>query len=184
MPHLRGSSLSWRTTLKKAPVRDPIITVQLLAHLVPNRCPVAALEKDPIVLPAPYRAFQTRILIPLDLGPDQVHPLRKGEDAYSLGLICHLLFSPNAVFVFSSDIAAVAPTGAPAPHLVAAPCPSHLPGGGGTRTPPLILAHGVAPGRVLYLLREKLSRAEDCTGMSEGVVLFWLLVIIWIYRNC
>lgn len=77
----------------------------------------------------------------------------------------HLLFSPNLCFS-SSDIVAVAPTGAPARHLIVAPCPSPLPGGGGTRTPPLVLAHGVALGRVLYLLREECNRAEDCTGMS------------------
>lgn len=165
MPHLHIRRLSWRTTVRKAPLGDPIVTVQLLAHLIPNRCPVAALENDPIVLPAPYQALQTRILIPLDLGPGRVHPPRKGEDAYSLGLIFNLLFSPN-VFVFSSDIAAITPTGAPARRLVVAPCPSHLPGGGGTRTPPLVLAHGVAPGRVLYLLREERNRAGDCTGMS------------------
>lgn len=165
MPHLRGKRLSWRTILRKAPLGDPIANVQLLTHLVPNRLPVAALEKDPVVLPAPYRVPQTQILIPLDLGPDRVHPPRKGEDAYRLGLICSLLFSPNVVLVFSPDIVAITPTGAPAHRLVAL-CPSHLPGGGGTRTPPLVLAHGVAPGHVLYLLREELNRAEDCTGMS------------------
>lgn len=166
MPHLHIRRLSWRTAVRKAPLGDPIVTMQLLAHLIPNRCPVAALEKGPIVLPAPYQALQTRILIPLDLGPGRVHPPRKGEDAYSLGLIFSLLFSTNVVFVFSSDIAAITPTGAPARRLVVAPCPSHLPGGGGTRTPPLVLAHGVAPGRVLYLLREERNRAGDCTGMS------------------
>lgn len=166
MPHLRGRRLSWSKTLRKAPLGDPIGTVQLLAHLVPNRCPVAALKKDPVVLPASYQAFRTRILIPLDLGPDRVHPPRKGEDAHSLGLICNLLFSPNVVFLFSSDIVAITPTGAPAHRLVVAPCPSHPPGGGGTRTPPLVLAHGVAPGRVLYLLREERNIAEDCTGTT------------------
>lgn len=164
MPHLHDRRLSWRTTLRKAPLEDPIVTMQLLTHLVPNRCPVAALEKDSIVLPALYQALQTRILIPLDRGPDRIHPPRKGEDAYSLGLIFNLLFSSNLVF-FSSDIVAITPKGAPAQCLLVAPCPSHLQGGGDTRTPPLVLAHGVAPGPVLYLLREEHNRAEDCTGM-------------------
>lgn len=97
MPHLRDSRLSWRTAVRKAPLGDPIVTVQLLARLVPNRRPVAAREKDPTVLPAPCQAFQARILIPLDLGPDRVHPPRKGEDASRLGLICRLLSSPDAV---------------------------------------------------------------------------------------
>lgn len=75
-----------------------MFTVQLPAHLVPNRCPVAALGKDPIVLP--FQTLQTLILIPLDLGPDRVHPPRKGEDTYSIGLVCNLLFSPNGDILF------------------------------------------------------------------------------------
>lgn len=182
MPHLHGRKLSWRTTLRQDPLGDPIVTVRFLAHLVPNKCPVAALEKDPIALPAPYRVLQTRILIPLD--PGRVHPPGKGEDAYSLGLVCNLSFSPKVMFVFSSDIVAITPTGAPARHLIVAPCPSHLPGGGGTRTPPLVPAHGVAPGRVPYLLREDHNRAEGFTGTSLGAMLVWLHVVFKVSKNC
>lgn len=170
MPHLRGRRLLWRTTRRRAPLGDPIVTARFLAHLVPNKCPVAALKKDPIGLPAPFQALQTRIRIPLDLGPDPVHPPGKGEDADSLGLFA-ICCPALKLFVFSSDIVAITPTGAPARRLVAAPCPSHLPGGGGTRTPPLVLAPGVAPGRVLYLQREEHKRAGDCTGISRGVLL-------------
>lgn len=55
----------------------------------------------------------------------------------------------------SPDIVAITPIGAPAHHLILALCPSHHPGGGGTPTPPHVLAPGVALGHVLYPLRDE-----------------------------
>lgn len=81
MLHLHGRRLSRRKIPGKAHLGDPTLGMWLLTLLILNRRPAAALEKDPIVLPAPYPAVQIRIPIPLDLGPDQVHPPRKGEDA-------------------------------------------------------------------------------------------------------
>lgn len=45
-------------------------------------------------------------------------------------------------------------------------CPALPPEGGGTLIPPLVLAHGVAPGRALNPLRDNQSGVEagDCTG--------------------
>lgn len=80
MPHLHGRRLSQRKIPGKAHLEDPTISMWLLTLLILNRQPAAALEKDPIVLPALYPAVQIRIPSPLDLGPDQVHPPRKGKD--------------------------------------------------------------------------------------------------------
>lgn len=56
------------------------------------------------------------------------------------------------------------PLGPPLGHLP--PCPAPLPGGGGTHILPLVLAHGVAPGRDLdHLIGEHSGvEAEECTG--------------------
>lgn len=83
MLHQHGRRLSRRKIPRRAPLGDPTVSIRLLALLILTRQPAAALEKDPIVLPALYPAVQTRIPIPLDLGPDRVHPPRRGEDAYS-----------------------------------------------------------------------------------------------------
>lgn len=90
-------------------------------------------------------------------------------------LPCGLSFGPNVASVLSSDIVAITPTGALVRRLVLAPCPSRPPGGGDTRTPPLVLAPGVAPGHVPYPQRGQRNRAEDCTGTS-GVGSIWFVV--------
>lgn len=81
MLHLHGMRLSRRKIPGKAHLGDPTVSMWLLTLLILSRQTAAVLEKDPIVLPAPYPAVQIRIPIPLDPGPDQVHPPRKGEDA-------------------------------------------------------------------------------------------------------
>lgn len=72
----------------------------------------------------------------------------------------------------------VVPAPRPVPPLVLhLQCPAPLPGGGGTRIPPLVLALGVAPGRGLDPLRDNHSggEAEDCAG-TIYIMLIWLLV--------
>lgn len=142
----------------EGPLGGPIVNMLLLlAHpvrdLVPKRGPEAVRGKeDPIVLPAPCPAVQSRTPIPLHLGLDHTRHLRKGVVSVTLKVV-------------------------PAPHPVPPPgplplCPAPLPGGGGTRIPPLVLAPGVAPGRglnPLNPLRDDLSgvEAEDYTAMVK-----------------
>ena len=73
--------------------------------------------------------------------------------------------------VSSAGIVPVTPRAAPAPH----PVPAPLPGGEGTRIPPLAPAHGVAPGRALAPLRDKLSGAEAFTGAVYDSSAWWSL---------
>lgn len=85
------------------------------------------------------------------------------------------LFIPYISRISSLGIVPVTLEVVPAPHLVPPlvpplvpllRCPAPLPGGGGTRIPPLVLALGVAPGRGRDPLRDNHSRveAEDCAG--------------------
>lgn len=78
------------------------------------------------------------------------------------------------IFTFSSplDIAPDSPRAVPAllhvlPRGRLLLRHAHLPGGGGTLTPPLVLARGVAPGHGLTLLRDEHSgvEADGCAGM-------------------
>lgn len=126
----------------------------LLAHPAPERGLEAGLEKeDPIVLPALCPAVQSRAPISLDLGLVPALHLRKG-------------------------IVPVTPRAVPAPHPVPPlgplpQCPAPLPGGEGTRIPPLVLARGVAPDRALNPLTGELSgvEAEDCTVRHTGLAM-------------
>lgn len=95
--------------------------------------------------------------------------------------------------VSSAGIVPVTLRAVPAPHPVPPlgpppPCPAPLPGGEGTRIPPLAPALGVAPGRALDPLRDKLSgvAAEAFTGAvhescSSG---WWSLLYIYSCFAC
>lgn len=139
-------------------------------------------EKDPTDLPALCPAIQSQTPIPLDLDLDHTLHLRKGLNlCQNICLMQHLNTSFSRVSfswfltgipsLSSLGIVLVSRKAVPAPHPVPllGPlplCPAPLPGGGGTHILPLVLAHGVAPGRVLdpLIVEHSGVEAEDCTG--------------------
>lgn len=85
---------------------------------------------------------------------------------YSFWRFFFFPYSSLKFFPISSlGIAPVTLEVVPAPHPVPPlgplpPCPAPLPGGDGTRIPPLVLAPGVAPDRGHNLLTDEHSGAE------------------------
>lgn len=136
-------------------MKGPTVDMLLLAHPAPNAVPKRGLEdvlekEGPVILPALCPAVQSQTPVLLDLVLDHARQLRKG-------------------------IATVTLTAVPAPHPVPplgslALCPVPLLGGGGIPILPLVLALGVALGRVLNPLKENHIgvEADNCTVIHIG----------------
>lgn len=150
----RPNPLSKTGAQGKGHMRGPTVDMLLLAHpaldTVPKQGLEDALEKDLVILPALCPAVQSRTPVPLGLALDHARQQRKGIVTVTLRAVQ----APH-----------------PVPPLGSlALCPVPLQGGGGTPILPLVLALGVAPGRVLNPLKDEHSgvEAEDYTVLHIG----------------